>query len=114
MDAVGIEPWKAWHDVTDWDSFMNLFIYVSWFPLSISFVLIGYLSIHALYHLHCTWNGYIRSCTKDPSHGFLVKWWVVHSWFMDLCYPAETIVHYLLIGGIVGLGCHDGFPMVSV
>ena len=33
---------------------------------------------------------------------------------MDLGYPSETIVHYLLIRGIVCLGCYDGFPIVSV
>ena len=33
---------------------------------------------------------------------------------MNLGYPYETIVHYLLIGEITCLGCHDGFPMVSV
>ena len=47
MDAVGIEPWKAWHDVTDWDSFIYLFIYVSWFPFTIPFALICYLNIYA-------------------------------------------------------------------
>ena len=113
-NVVGIEPWKTWHDVTDWDSFINQFIYVSWFPLHISFVLISYLSIHTLHHLHCTWLGCIRSYIEYPSHGFLVEWWVVHSWFMDLGYPFETIVHYLLIGGITCHGYQDCFPMVSI
>ena len=114
MIYIEIEPWKAWHNVTDCDSFINLFIYVSWFPLNISFVLIGYLSIHALHHIHCTWPRCIRSCTKDPSHGFFVEWWVVHNWFMDFGYPSKTVVHFLLIGEIACLGCWDGFPMVSV
>ena len=72
-EFVGIEPWKTWHDVTDWDSFINLFNYVSWFPINISFVLIGYLRIHNPYHLHCTWLRCIRSCTENLSHGFLVE-----------------------------------------
>ena len=91
----------------------KLFIYVSWFPLNISFLLIGYLSIHAPHHLHCTWLGCIRSYTEDPSHRFLVEWWVVHNWFMDLGYPSETIVHYILIGGITCLSYWDGFPTLS-
>ena len=33
---------------------------------------------------------------------------------MNLGYPYETIVHYLLIGGITCFGDQDGFPMVSV
>ena len=114
LASVGIEPWKAWHDIIDSDSFIILFIYVSWFCLNISFVLLFYLSIHTLHHLHYTWLGCIRSCTEDPSHGFLVEWWVVHNWFMDLGYPSETVVHYLLIGGIACLGYRDGCPMVSV
>ena len=116
LDAhfVGIEPWKAWHDVTNWDSFINLFIYVSWFPLNISFLLIDYLSIHTLHHLHYTWLRYIRNFIEDPSHRFLVEWWVVHSWFMDLGYSSKTIVYYLLIGEIACLGCRDDFHMVNV
>ena len=85
-----------------------------WFPLNISFVLIGYLRIHVPYHLHCTQLGYIRSCTEDPSYGFLIEWWVIHSWFMDLGCPSKTVVHYLLIGGMTCLGYWDSFPMVSV
>ena len=37
---VRIEPYKAWHKVTNWDSFIN-------FP----YALIGHLSIHA--HITC-------------------------------------------------------------
>ena len=32
---------------------------------------------------------------------------------MDLGNPVETIVHYLLIGGMTSLGRWDGFSMVS-
>ena len=32
---------------------------------------------------------------------------------MDLGNPIETVVHYLLIGGMTCLGHQDGFPMVS-
>ena len=33
---------------------------------------------------------------------------------MDLGYPFETVVHYLLIRGIAYLDYQGGFPMVSV
>ena len=33
---------------------------------------------------------------------------------MKLGHPFEAIVHYLLIIGIVGLGCQDGVPIMSV
>ena len=32
---------------------------------------------------------------------------------MGLSIPLEVVVHHLLIGGMVGLGYWDGFPMVS-
>ena len=32
---------------------------------------------------------------------------------MGLVIPLEVVVHHLLIGGMVGLGYWDGFPMVS-
>ena len=32
---------------------------------------------------------------------------------MGLGNPLEVVVHYLLIGGMIGLGYRDGFPMVS-
>ena len=109
---VGIEPLKAWDDIIDKDTFINLFIYLFWF-LFIPFYTIGYLSIHTSCHLHYTWFGCIRSCTKVPSHRFLVKWWVIHNWFMDLSNPFETIVYFLLIRAMTCVGCWDGFPMVS-
>ena len=55
----------------------------------------------------------IRSCKEDISHGFLLNRLVVHSWFMDLGNPIETIMHHLLIGGMTCLGRWDEFPMVS-
>ena len=64
------------------------------------------------YHLLCTWIGCIRSCTKDTSHGFLTRWWTVHSKFIDLGNLVETIVHYLIIG-VFCLGYWDEVPMVS-
>ena len=33
---------------------------------------------------------------------------------MGLGNPLEVVVHHLVIGGMVGLGYWDGFPMVSV
>ena len=33
--------------------------------------------------------------------------------FMDLGNPLKVIVHYLLIGGMTGLGHRDGVPIVS-
>ena len=33
---------------------------------------------------------------------------------MGIGNPLEVVVHHLLIGGMVGLGYWDGFPMVSV
>ena len=32
---------------------------------------------------------------------------------MGLGNPLEVLVHYFLIGGMVGLGYWDGFPMMS-
>ena len=63
--------------------------------------------------LHCMWLRWIRSCTKDLSHGFLANRWFVHSRFMGIGNPLEVVVHHLLIGRMVGLGYWDGFPMVS-
>ena len=39
---------------------------------------------------------------------------LIHSWFMDLGYLIETIIHYLLIGGITCFSHQDGFFMMSV
>ena len=33
---------------------------------------------------------------------------------MDLGNSVETIVHYLLIGGMTGLGRWDEFPMMNI
>ena len=33
---------------------------------------------------------------------------------MGLCNPLEVVEYPLLIGGMVGLGYQDGFPMMSV
>ena len=65
------------------------------------------------YLLHCTWLRCIRSCTEDLSHKFLENRWLVHSRFMSLSNPLESVVHHLLIGGMTGLGYWDEFPMVS-
>ena len=67
----------------------------------------------SLHLLLCTWFRCIRSCTEDPNHDFLISRWLVHSWFIGLCNPLEVLVHYLLIGGMNGLGHWDRFPMVS-
>ena len=32
---------------------------------------------------------------------------------MGLGNPLEVVVHHILIGGMVGIGYRDGFPMVS-
>ena len=53
------------------------------------------------------------SYTKDLNHGFLASRWFVYNWFMDLCNQFETIVHYLLIGGVTGIGHWANFHMVS-
>ena len=65
------------------------------------------------YLLHCTWLRCIRSCIEDLSHKFLENRWLVHSRFMSLSNPLESVVHHLLIGGMTGLGYRDRFPMVS-
>ena len=44
---------------------------------------------------------------------FLVRWFDVHSRFMDLGSLVEIVVHYLIIGGMTCFGCRDKFPMVS-
>ena len=66
-----------------------------------------------LHLLHCTWLRCIKSCTEDLSHGFLANIWLVHSRFMGLVNSLEVVVYHLLIGGMVGLGYWDEFPMVS-
>ena len=110
---IGIEPYKAWDYVTNKDSFINLFIYISWFLFIIPFALIGYSIIHAPHHLHCIWLGCIKSCVEDSIHGFLIEWWVAQNMFMNLLNPYEIIVYYLRIGRITFLAHGDGFPMAS-
>ena len=69
---------------------------------------------HSCLHLfHCTLFRCIKSCTENLSHGFLANRWLVHSRFMGLGNPLETIVHHLQIEGMTSLGYWDGFPMVS-
>ena len=46
--------------------------------LSIIFHGLYLMNILVWHLLHCTWLRYIRSCTKDPSHEFLVNIWFVH------------------------------------
>ena len=55
----------------------------------------------------------IKSFIKDTSHGFFVSRQVVHNRFMDLSNLEETIVHHLLIGGMVSLVRKNWFLMVS-
>ena len=84
--------------------------------ISLLSILISYITLHKhsyLHFLHCTWLGCIRSCTKDPSHEFLINKWLIHSQFMDLGIPLKVVMHHLLIGRIVGLGYQDGFSIVS-
>ena len=33
---------------------------------------------------------------------------------MDLGYPSETVVYYLIISEIIGRGCQDDLPLMSV
>ena len=66
-----------------------------------------------LHLLYCMWHRYIRSCTKDLSHEFLANRWLIHNQFMGLGNSLRVVVHHLLIGGMVGLGYWDGFPMVN-
>ena len=94
--------------------FIYKFIYLCFLVSLYNLICINWLFEHTyLHHLHCAWLRYVRSCTEDPSHGFLAKWWVVHSWFMDLGNQFEIVVHYLLIKGMPCLSHRDGFTMVS-
>ena len=51
---------------------------------------------------------------KYPSHGFLASRWFDCTEFIDLSNSLEVIVHYLLIGRMVGFGHQEEFTMVSV
>ena len=85
-------------------------------PVSLLSILIPCIILYehcCLHLLHCTWLRCIRSFTKDLSHGFLANRWLVHSRFMGLGNLWEVVMSHLLIGGMVGLGYWDGFPMVS-
>ena len=85
-------------------------------PVSLLFILISciiYYEHSCMHLLHCTWFRCIRICIEDLSHGFLVNRWLVHNGFMGLSNPLKVVVHYLLIGGMVGLDHWDGFSMVS-
>ena len=60
-------------------------------------------------------------CRAQPIRNILLKYQqykttfssLFHSWFVDLGNPFETVVHYLLIGGMTYLGHWDVFLMVS-
>ena len=64
-----------------------------------------------LHLLHCTWLGYITSCIKDSSHGFLANRSLVYSRVMGLSSPLEFMVYHLL-REMTGLGYWDGFSTV--
>ena len=49
-----------------------------------------------------------------PTMGFLYSDELFIVGFMDLDYPSEIVIHYLLIEGITCLGYWDYKPMVSV
>ena len=74
------------------------------------FIFYEYSSLHLLY---CTWFGYIKSYTEDSSHVFFASRLLVHNQFVCLSNPLEVVVHYLPIGGMVGLGHQDGILIVS-
>ena len=78
--------------------------YVSWFPFCYLICINWLFELTHLHRLHYTWLEYIRSCTEDPSYGFIVKWWAIHSQFMDLSNLSKIVVHYLLIERITCLG----------
>ena len=46
---------------------------------------------------------------KDPSHRFLASRLLVHNQFMGFGNLLETIVHHLLIGGMIGFDHQDEF-----
>ena len=60
------------------------------------------------------WFRCIRSCTKDPSHKFLVNGWLVHNCFVSLGSPLEFVMHHLIIGGMTSPSYQDKFLMISV
>ena len=85
-------------------------------PISLLSILILCIILYehsCLYLLNYMWLRCIKSYIGDLSHGFLTNKWLVHNHFMGLGNPLEVIVHHLLIGGMIGLGYRDRFPMVS-
>ena len=85
--------------------------------VSLLFIFISYVILYeyfCLHFLHCMWLRCIRSCTKDPSHGFFVNRWFVHYRFKDLGNPLEVVVHYFLIKGMNSFGHRDGFSIMRV
>ena len=109
---VRIEPLKVWHDVTYLEFIIYLMIFQFHLYLSLFHALYS-ISILAKHLLHCTWLRCLKSYTKDLSHGFLPSRWFVHNHSVDLGNPFKVIVHYILIGRMVGLSHQDGFPMMS-
>ena len=101
--------------MTWWNKFIIHYLFndVSVSLLSILIPCIILYEHSCLHILRCMWLKNIRSCTKDLSHGFFANGWFVHNQFMGLGNPLEVVVHYLLIGGMIGLGYWDGFLMVS-
>ena len=51
---------------------------------------------YCLHLLHCTWLGFIRTCTKQLIHGILTNRWLVHNWVMGLGNLLEVVVVSLL------------------
>ena len=90
--TVGIEPLNAWHYITNWDTFKNVFIHLC-FLVFLYPICINWISKHThSYLLHCTWLMCIRSCIEATSHGFLVSRYVIHNQFMDLGNLVKTVI----------------------
>ena len=90
-------------------SFNN--ILVSLLSILIPCIILNEHSNLASLALCMTWC--TRSCTKDPSHEFLISKWFVYSQFMELGNLFETIVHHLLIR-VMTILCHwDRVPIMS-
>ena len=85
-------------------------------PISLLTIHIKCITLYehfCLHLLHYMWLRCIRSCMKDPNHGFIANRWLVHSRFMGLSNSLEVVMHHLLIGGMTGLGFRDEFLMMS-
>ena len=103
-EIVGIYPLKARYDVTKLDMNFHFSIYCLhwyWFEHSNP------------YYLHYRWIWYIRNCTKYISYGFLIRWSVVHNWFMDLnkFNRSCSVLHLNWI--MICLSCQDEFHMMN-